>query len=780
VITGFDPAYTNTAVDDTLWMDFPELNWEAAHIRWVNGFLTWRVHTIVLHGESYRMEAGIIKATAHSADETQYVCYVARINQYVIGRDAILTGYYGLASYKPGSAKPPVTLSPSNYPTAGDWIIPVPELTEAHNIELTFEFPYGLYGQQEDGSLVSQECILFAQYRVRGETWTNFYPSFTEQGDYADPDDWGIVGHHIKRKKPEAFYIQLKTLPLSEILLDPNKRYEVRVTAKSASTVKLVNVATIVYGSQDEDEEWPGFTYPGEPLLGIKALASGQISGKLDVQVDVERSKVWVYTGNEWVRKDANIHAWAVYDMLVNGYYDNDIDLCHPTYPYADNANGEAIYGCGIDPARIDYESFNTWAAYTHDTLGYALNIVFDTFLSAWDSILRICQEGRGMIFSEGTTIYAYTDKSSAPTQLFTAGNIQLDTFAQKYMGEKTKANSIEVSYFDADRHYEKTLIIMRSEDWDSSTDLSVPESITLYGTTSARQAESIARFLLMGNKLLNNVITFGVDVEALSAQAGNVVEVAHPLLGTGESGRIVSVTEHPGVAGQYTLVFDRTLTIAAGTSYQLKIWNTNGTIETKDGITGGVDTNTIEFSAAWKWSTIPEAYNPYSFGIAGTHTQKYCITEITRTNDLMRMLTLVQYDEDMYNVYAPADTDLDIRQGLFKSARVPTTSSDTPGEVANALNLASNLRLQETLSYNRVTGEYESNIVVTWDTVDGDPKGRWEVWFRDVDVSDVDWEGTHDAEETYDRDAKVELDGKTYISLEDGNTTIPFLVTDE
>jgi len=792
VITGFDPTYTNTTTDIGLYRDSAEVDVGVDGLNLIRGstvgWIAINTHTLTLHQEQFKINGDSF--------------YVGIQTGYLIWDSEHNTNKYSVVSTPPTS--PTIytiaTFNITNYnlwedgypiyntsllPTADDWITPIAELTDAHNIELTFEFPQGLYGQKENGSIYNRECRLFAQYREIGGTWTNFYTGFSIQGDYADPPWWDIVGYHIKRKKPGAFYIQLKAISSSGIFLDPGKMYEMRVTASSPSIVKLVNVATIIYGAQDEDEGWPGFTYPGEPLLGIKALASGQVSGKLDTQVDVVRSKVWVWNtrmkgANKWVQGNANTHAWAVYDKLVNGYYNSDTNLCHPTYPYARNSEGEAIYGCGINPARIDYESFSTWADYTHDILGYELNIVFDTFMTAWDAILRICQEGRGMIFAEGAKIYAYTDKAVSPTQLFTAGNIHIDTFAQKYMGEKTKANSIEVSFFDAERHYEKTLLIMRASDWDSSTELSVPESITLYGTTSARQAESIARFLLMGNELLNNVITFGVDVEALSAQAGDVVEIAHPLLGAGQSGRILSMVEDPGIPNKYIMTLDQTPTAVVGQSYQLKMYHSNGTIQTQNGILiGNIVGNTIGFGTGWTWDPVPEAYDVYSFGISGTHTQQYRITEISRTTDLMRTLTLVQYDEDMYKSYSPADTNPDFRLGLIASSKVPTTDTDTPGEVADILNLASNLRLQEIISHNRITGEYESSIVAAWDTVTGDPKGKWEVWFRDVSVSDVDWEGTWDTGE-YDRDDKVELDGKTYISLEDENTTIPFLVTDE
>ncbi len=789
VITDFDVTYVNIVTNTSLWIDYPEVNRGAAAFEFDTSSMTilWDKHPLSLHGIQYTMEAGSQTFSPADIGYTTYIVYDPDISttKYGIRRRASTpppTGYI-IMSFEVEAAdfvNKDLTYLNSEFPTTNDWVIPVTSLTDAHNIELTFEFPNGLFGQNAAGKVISQEARLFMQYQVIGsDTWINFHSFFTDASGYWVGDPSGINTYHIKRVKQDSFYITRTAVPPNGVLLNPGTEYRVRVTASSPSAVKLVNVATIIYGEEDEDEDWPGFTYPGEPLLGIKALASGQVSGKLDVQVDVERSKVWVYNTRTvrgvaagWVRGNADNHAWAVYDILAQGHPD------HPAYPTAGNDHAEASYGCGIDKNRLDYESFRTWAENIGD-LDYELNTVFDTFMTAWDAILRICQEGRGMVYTVGSTIFAFTDKAADPVQLFTAGNIHADTLVHKYVGTRDRANSVEVSYYDAERNYEKTLLIMRTADWDSSTDLNIPESITLYGTTGSEQAESIARFLLTGNELLNSVLSFGVDVDALAAQAGDVVEVQHDLLSTGEGGRIVSVVEHPVFTGAYTLTMDRTLSVTSGQQYQLKIYHNDGTIETKSGITSGnVSGAVISFGTVWSWDKVPEGDEPYSFGISGAHTKKYRITEISRTTELMRTLTLVQYDEDLYTGYVPGDADVGIDSGRVVSKRIPVTPGAI-GDVANTLNFASNLRLQETLSRNRLTGEYESSIVVTWDTVTGDPRGKWEVWFRDVDAADVDWQGEWEAG-TYGHDEKVEKDGKTYISLEDRNISIPFLVDSE
>jgi len=780
-IDGFNVTYTNYSIDQALHINRPEVSMKTAtfYIHYPAGgfeYFRWKDHTLIYRDQSYAIPAGK-SAGFHVTDvngvyvvwdsddrETYTVLFSTPTTPHRALTDTEYLIYSASVSELFGLANPYYYYT-TNYPTdASDWYYPRIDFNDVHNIEVFFHFPYGLYGIKDGETMVSATTRIFAQYRVKDSgTWTNFnFRKMITKADYerADYADHTITSGNIVRNNQEQFDITYKAVAESTYL-DTDSTYEIRVSAGSPVSVHAINIAGILYG------EGTGFTYPGEPLLGIKALASGQISGDLDVQVDVERSKVWVYdtrlTPNAWVQVDANNHAWAVYDILVNGFYHTASARIHPAYPdmnmdgytwIADGvrytAEAEAIYGCGIDPERIDFESFHEWAQNVYD-IGYELNIIFDTFMTAWDAILRICQEGRGMVYPVGTKIYAFTDKAEAVSQVFTVGNIQVGTFVQKYLEAKNKANMIEATYYDEDNNYEKTTLAARTSNWDSSTDLNEPVAVTLYGTTAFEQAWSIASFLLISNELLNNIITFGVDIDTLAAQVGEVVEVQHDVLMSGYGGRVVSY-----VAGTKTVTLDKSVFTVPGTIYELTITHSNGITE-RVNVTVTVPTDTPNVYAPG-FVYAPATYDVYSFGVKGVHTSKYRITNISRTSELMRALTLVQYDEAVYETIP------------FNVAKTAV------GPVANLLNLASNLRLQEVLSKNRVTGEYESSIVAVWDTVSGDPRGAWEVVFRDVDASDNDWEGTWE-QGTYGLGDKVEKDGITYISIEDDNVSTPFSI---
>ena len=925
LILGFDVTYANTTFDVSLYLDYPTIVKTAANFELDRDTMIvhWAEHSLTFQGVGYKILEGTYQLTPAMIGTTASIIWDTAISTSVYQKafgslslpdTAYVIFSFGVTATNWNSRAYPYT---TTSPTSADWTTlaaAATPITKTHSIEVMFDFPSGLFGHIPGPGLVSAKCRLFAQYREAGGEWINFASGFGAP-DFLDGGDPPAVV--ITRKSPRTFSIILKATADGSTL-DYSKAYEARVTASSTSVVKVVNIASVFYGAENADEDAPGFTYPGEPLLGIKALASGQISGDLDVQVDVERSNVWVWNtnviaANKWVLGDANNHAWAVYDLLAQGHPD------HPAYPTFGNEDAEAVYGCGVDKNRLDYDSFKVWATNIED-MEYELNIVFDTFMPAWDAILRICQEGRGMVYPVGTKIFAFTDKATDATQVFTMGNIHAGTFVQRYMESKQKVNMVEANYYDQERNYEKTVIAARSEDWDSTSGQSIPTTVTLYGTTTIEQAWSIIRFILRGNELLNNVITFGVDIDALAAQAGDVVEVQHDVLNAGRGGRIVSYEENPvvnpsfesGTEGSFTgwlggskvnswdlwgasgaaqrrwstdqayagdrsyyhisanlnagiqqtitglspstkytlscwiyplshtslriltetdtfyddrpigtgawerleftvttepaqttltiwiggvgngyfdavqveavsvatefmqqarVTLDRDVTLSPASSYDLVVWRSGTRIVKSTALNLGETRDNILY--ATPWDVPPQQYDPYSFGTATTVVEKYRITNISRTEELMRTLTLVQYDEDLYNSYVPSDVEPAWTEGFAgKPGILPPVANIE--ELAALLNIATNVQLREVVSRNRQTGQYESSIVVTWVPVDGAPRGAWEVWFRDVDASDDDWQGTW-AAGTYELDQKVEFGGKAYISLEDDNTSTPF-----
>ncbi len=629
--------------------------------------------------------------------------------------------------------------------------------TTTQNIEATIFLSRGLYGQDLSGKLMKRVIDVVAQYKKINDTeWINFQLDLQLNENFDaiyrgsrlidSQNEFFMMGRKITEMHT-PFSISFKAKADNTLL--ETGQYDVRIGASTITAggtgdepiqynSTLTNIASISYAGADADGELRGFTYPGEPLLGLKAIASETMSRDFELTGVCERSLVWVHDGVGWTQKAANNHAWAVYDMLVGG------SAGHP-----EPSNN---YGAGIPYTRIDYGSFLIWAN-NITSLEFELNIVFDAFTTIWDAILLVCQEGRGMVFPVGNKIWAYVDKATAVTQMFTQGNIDFDSFKHSWIDKSRKAKLIETSYWDRERSYKKTDFSARTTDWDTIDDVSEPLRMVFRGITSYPHAYKLIRFMLNCNQLLDEMLTFEVDIDALAAQAGDVIEIQHnvPDWGSGCGGRIASST--PGTPD--TIVIDQEFTFTGGTSYTLKVRHKNGLLESHDFAFAATAAHDTLLFTAGVWDTLPVIYSPFAIFKASESLKKFRIIEINRSGEQFRKLKCIEYDENVYAIDG-----------------VPPM--DVPTQIL--FNLAETLNAQELLSKNRTTGEYESSLMLTWTADEGMDWGEWDVYFRDVDASDVNWVGEFVPGQVYSENDKVVSDGFAFISLKDNNTSVPLI----
>jgi len=789
VIVGFENTYSNTVYNVAVYMDFPGIDKKRADIQIVNNRLYYDTHTLIYRGTTYTI-SGV--SGAFLAYPGEYIYWRDGDDHYTTSTASSITGRLriGYASRKTGN----VTIyQSSQVPTDSDWYVIPTTVSNAQNIEATFTFVNGLYGQGSAGDLQQSPATIFAQYREVGvSTWTNFEFEIHNPFDTSIALSDSITGGVISRKTPNQFTIAVRAL--TSTFLDEGKTYQIRVTSQASTAISLNGIMGILYADKDGDGESRGFSYPGESLLGIKVLATGQLSGDIEVTGVVERSKVPVYNErtSEWVDAEANVHAWAIYDILANG------NSAHPQYPNLTNepTTLQPVYGCGIPANRLDYETFRSWAEYSRRPaenattvdwgapygLGMKLNIVFDTVQTAWDAILQICLEGRGIVFPVGAKFYAVTDKPVTDVvvdgttdkdvqQLFSEGNINIGTFRQQWADKTKKANAIEVVYFDETNNYERTSFAVRTSDWDTSTELNAPLQLTLEGTTAYAQAFAYAVFMLNSNELLNQVVVFESDIEALQAQVGDVIRVQKDSM-VGSGGKVVSYSTG-------TVTLDKTVALVAGTTYEFLIQLSDGSLRMKS-VIGTGDTTTLNVGTTWP--TDPAKYDSWAFGTSGGSSKLFRILDITMGGQYGRQFVCLEYNANVYKSdLNSTDTEAQTAAKLAAGDYAPAAdiSVASAAKVAPELaivpistyNTASNLRLVELISRNRTTGEYYSSILAAWENTDGENWGEWEVTFRDVDVSDNDWKGDWDISVGYSTFDKVYYDGNTYVSMIDNNT---------
>ncbi|HWR06301.1 host specificity factor TipJ family phage tail protein, partial [Sporomusa sp.] len=420
------------------------------------------------------------------------------------------------------------------------WITQQTEGNAVEGLEITLEFPYGLYYAKDSGGLGNASVTLQAQYnKIGDDNWRNF----------TDGSTTDLV---IAAAKNTSFY---RTYRVDNL---PAAHYEVRVkcSAKSGTNNRY---STRVFWTQLSNIIYDDFARPGKVLIGIKALATNQLSGGMpNITWLQTRNMVWVWNADagKYEQKPATNPAWAAYDMI---HRCRQIKNIH-------TSNLEFVVK-GTPAARAVYQDFARWAAFC-DSRSLTFNYIFNTATDLWTSLQKPEGVGRGKVIMRGTRYGCVCDAPGEPVQLFTVGNILTDKFKETFVGLKDRANAIEVTFTNQDKAYQKEVITAYADDYDNTTEPNITQ-ITLDGVTTVAQAYREAKYRLRLNQYLQRTVEHSADIDAIACQINDVVLLAHDVPQWGYSGRLLAATAT-------TLQLDREVTLRPGKSYTVALQITN------------------------------------------------------------------------------------------------------------------------------------------------------------------------------------------------------------
>lgn len=329
----------------------------------------------------------------------------------------------------------------------------------------------------------------------------------------------------IKQNKTEAFYRTYNVYNM------PAGQYEVRVrcthkddtSTRTANKIQWVGITQIIYDD---------FRYPGKALLGLKALATDQLSGS-DPQLTclISRSLVWVWNPDTkaYEQKPAANPAWAAYDIL------------HQCRKLTSVDGKDSFVATGIPYENIDYDAFNAWADMC-DANNIDFNYLYDSAMKLYDALQYPCRVGYGAIVLIGTKVSCIFDAASEPVQLFIVANIKKDSFSNEYQSTDDRANCIEVSFMNKDKNYERDVLAVYSDAYNDSDVPSQPTQVELMGCTDVNQAYRYGAYKLRSNKYEIRTVSFEAFADAIACQIGDVILVQEDIMDWGVGGRIVAI----------------------------------------------------------------------------------------------------------------------------------------------------------------------------------------------------------------------------------------------
>ena len=471
----------------------------------------------------------------------------------------------------------------------------------------------------------------------------------------------------------------------------PAGEYQVRVkaAARSASTTSTrdgvkcwwTGLSAVIYDD---------FIYPNKALIGLKALASNQLSGNTPTLSFIKtRSTVLVYNPNlpGYEEKDATNPAWAAYDFThVARLLDDPRDGTQKVVVY------------GAPKELMMYQRFADWAEFC-DEKDLHINIEIATTGEYWQKVnTDIAPVGRGQVIQFGTKFGCIWDHVQEPVQMFTMGNIVTGSFTENYLSLKDRADCVELSFNNKDKDYTRDTIVAYGPNYDSADIVNNPTQISMDGITDYNQAYREAKYQLYCNSLLLRSVSFSAQIDAIACMIGDVILVAHDVPRWSFSGRIYEVN---GIYAVTVPIDPDEIDQQEQYSFQYrsiddKIYTVDVTaISTVS--SGMVQVQVTGFDP----DDPPQVNDIFAMGPRNATSKPFTVTSITRSTEFERKIEAIEYNAAVF------DENYDIP--------MPDYSMSEETDVQNVINLQANQ-----VAYKDKQGTLRCKMFVSWSLPEG------------------------------------------------------------
>ena len=415
-------------------------------------------------------------------------------------------------------------------------------------------------------------------------------------------------------------------------------QYEIRILKTSRDsgpgddeTLSTQRWESNAYVASIDEIRYNTLTYPFTAMLGIKILATDQISGSLpEVTTLIEGLKVETFTGSGSTVEFSDNPMWCLWNLLVNARY----------------GAGNQITASGLDSTLAlegaEYCDELVSVTGSTDERRFELDVVLDVQKPALDMIRDIAQTFRGLPFWSEGTIKPLIDKVETPTAQFGMGNIVRGTFQESFPSLKQAPNWVEIQYADRLNDYERNSVVVEGD----LTGGIRKQVMNLAGITRASQAQRIGEYIIRSGQHNVRSIQFEAASDAVLCDAGDVINFAQDVPGWSVSGRATASTNS-------TISLDQAVTLgalASGEAYYVDVrLAADDSMEQKT-IADGAGTYAAgtPINIVGTWATNPSAYDTYILGMTGP--KPFRIVEIGRTVNDNVEITAVEYSASVYS----------------------------------------------------------------------------------------------------------------------------------
>ena len=500
--------------------------------------------------------------------------------------------------------------------------------TKASALDVTLEFPAGLYHVNDKGDYDNATAKFLLEYRRgQGDSWHNF-----------KKDD---TGYHYSVTAATNSALR-RTFSVTGLEAG---QYDVRVTAvnkpSSSRYQSMVNwsiMTSYIDGI---------YSRPNKVLVALRIKANNQLSGGVpSLNWRQTRKTVWVHNPETgyYEQRAADNPVWACYDIL------------HGCRRLKNIKTGESEYIVAGYPASCLDAYWQQWksaAAYADEEITnqdgekeprYRFDAYFDTAQKRWNAAQKAANVGHAVIIPHGRNIGIVVDRPGHITQIFGEGRTTVSSVKGSFSSTEDRARAIEVTYNDGQNDFKNTVMTVRSPNYNTDRASDNTAQLTLFGVKRRSQAYREAITALATNERQLQFIELSTDIDAIVAEYGDIVGFNHAVSRLGiASGRIVSATAT-------TVKLDKTVQLDASKKYEIYISLSNDNLIRRDVVAETTETDTLKLTTPFESAALPQRFDNYAFGEVDKAVKPFRIVNAERDGDLKVSLKLAEYDEAMYS----------------------------------------------------------------------------------------------------------------------------------
>lgn len=493
----------------------------------------------------------------------------------------------------------------------------------ASSLEVTLEWPAGLYHINDDSNFGNATTRFRIDYRKSGaDTWT-LDKEYTETA-----------------ATNEAIHKSYQINGLEE------GRYDVRVTllSKPSSSRDQAMVQWTLLTSYNNGV----YARPGKVLIAMRILATNQLSsGVPSVSWRQKRNTVWVYNPNQsaYEQQPANNPIWAAYDIMHQCRQLKNVNTGEMEFVH---------YGCSHENLDAYYEQWKEAADYAFEMITnengekehrYEFDAFFDTAQKRITAAQKAAAVGHAVIIAHGRNYGIVVDRPGHISQIFGEGRTTVSSVKGSFKSKEDRARAVDVTYNDEHNDFKNTMMTVRSPLYNKDAGVDNTTQLTLFGVKRRSQAYREAVTALATSERQIQFIELQTDIDGIVAEYGDIVGYNHTVSRIGiASGRLASAMESK-------VVLDKSVDLDPAKTYEIYVTLSDDTIVKRSiaSVTTATKTTELTVTVPFDDAQMPARFDNYAFGECDKSIKPFRIVSASRDGDMLVSLKLAEYDEAMY-----------------------------------------------------------------------------------------------------------------------------------